>query len=220
MPTLTFKDCDFEKVSWLLNGKSVWNHLDKANQYAVTGAKAGESKMATAAEHIGSTTETWEQSKPKSKKQFLEAHEKRHPGEIDRAKKRISERLKLMAEQLIELSGLNVEESKEDSMPHVLVGQFVDDLVSKGYTGKRIEQEILAKEAGEKGFTPASAKMEKQNIDGIIEGRTYSVKPDSYNEKQIHELGTDVVITYDASFDKKKCIVTVNYTIHTFTEDH
>ena len=52
MPTLTFTDCDFgEKISWKLDGQSVWSHLNQANQYAVSDAKIGESKMATAAEH-------------------------------------------------------------------------------------------------------------------------------------------------------------------------
>ena len=218
MPTLTFVDCDFGKISWNLDGKSVWSHLNQANQYAVSDAKIGESKMATAAEHIGSTTETWESVKPKSKKEFIEAHEKRNPGKIDQAKKRIAARLKLMTKQLQTLSGMDIEESTADHQPHDLVGQFVDDLVSKGYTGKRIEQEILAKEAGAEGYIPASAEMEKQNIDGIINGETYSVKPEKYSEKQIHELGTDVVITYNLSFDKKTCLVTVNYQIHRFTK--
>lgn len=215
MPTLKFKDCDFEKTKpWQLHGVKVWSLLNLANKYAAPNGGA------TTAEHIGSTTETWNESQAKSKKEFLEAHNKRNPGLIQKAKERIKERLRLMARQTAEMGGLSTTEPGEESNVHELIDRFVDDLVTKGYTGKRIEQEILAKEAGVNGFTPASAEMEKKNVDGIIKEKTYSIKPDTYTEKQIHELGTDIVITYEKpKFDKKTCVVTVNYTIHNFTQN-
>ena len=223
MPTLTFKDCDFEKPKpYRVLGGSIASLLNSANQYAASGHNAasgerGKSGSATASEHIGSITETWNETKPKSKKEFLEAHEKRNPGLIRIAKDRLKARLRLMVRQLAEISDLSVFESDGETKIHEIIDRYVDDLVSKSYTGKRIEEEILKNEADSKGFTPASAESEKKNIDGIIEGKTYSIKPESYTEKQIHELGVDVVITYDSSFDKKTCTVTVNYTIHRFT---
>ena len=224
MKTLTFKDCDFEKSKpFIVLGGSIASLLNTANQYAASGHNAasgerGKSSSATAMEHIGSITETWNEAKPKSKKEFLEAHEKRNPGLIGIAKRRLKARLQLMVRQLAEVSGMSVNESEEETAIHEIVDRYVDDLVCKSYTGKRIEDEILKNEAGTAGFTPASAKSEKENVDGVIQGRTYSIKPDSYTEKQIHELGVDVVITYDVSFDKKTCTVTVNYEIHEFAK--
>ena len=221
MPTVTFKDCDFDRAEYSLRPRyriregSIASLLNYANRYAV--ARGG----ATAARNIGSTTETWNEVRPKSRREFLKAHEKRNPGKIEQAKNRVNQRLQYIARQMAEISGLSISEPEDQNEFHDLIHAYIDDLVSRTYYGKRIEEEILKKEAGSKGFTPPDAESEKKNIDGTIEGKTYSIKPNSFRHAPefLHRLGTDIVIIYDGrkvSFDRSTCIVTVDYEIHTF----
>jgi len=222
MPTLTFKDCDFDgfrenrRQKYRVRDGSIASLLNTANRYA---APLGG---ATAPKHIGSTTETWNEVRPKSRREFLKAHEKRNPGKIEEAKNRVNQRVRHMTRQLAEVCGLSTSEPEGQNELHHLIHEWVDDLVSRTYYAKRIEEEILKKEAGSKGFTPPDTESEKKNIDGTIEGKTYSVKPKSFSNATefLHSLGTDVVIVYDGRrgrFDKATCIVTVDYDIHTFS---
>jgi hypothetical protein len=98
-----------------------------------------------------------------------------------------------------------------DIIDEKLVKQWVEDLVlTKTYTGLRFQESILKRIASIKRTSYRLAKPEEESrgIDGIIGNIPISIKPITYNTKDMLPEKIQAKIVY---YEKKKDGITISY---------
>jgi hypothetical protein len=108
--------------------------------------------------------------------------------------------------QLINLANQNA----QGTIPRV-VGQMVEGLVlTKTYTGLRFQKSILKRIASIKrtSYRLANPEEESKGIDGFIGNIPISIKPITYNTKDMLPESIQAKIIY---YEKKKDGITISY---------
>ena len=226
MPEISFVDCDFgiEKTHHIIDGYAANDFLNKANNQARWGG-------ALQANRIGSLSRYFHEERPNSLAEWVAVLRRRIPDRLKRAENDIARTLRRFQRRAAILTGTNPPSATARRPYHPNIRIFVDDLTGlQTYQGKKCEVEILrdiANNEGEEDYQSPSEQDESDNIDGRIREDTYSVKPETFRQKELRdnpdyslrELGTGYVVEYSFDFNPETCEVTVNYTIRDFTEE-
>jgi hypothetical protein len=152
--------------------------------------------------YVGRTSGTANSLRLTSFEQFEQNHLASNPNWRVASRERTIQQLRTMQERINIIL----------ASPESYIDPYVHDLVfPSSYRGHRIEQEILRAE-GNGNYTPPSAEDESRNIDGYIDGVSYSVKPDSWFNDDRNgptQLGDDLtrVISYSYSIVDQDIIV-------------
>jgi hypothetical protein len=226
MPEISFVDCDFgiSRNTHEIDGYIAYEFLRLAN---VRTGRGG----ATRPGRIGSLSRFFHEERPNSLEEWLAVLRRRIPDQLERAENDIARSLRRFERRAAILTGTNPPSATVRRPHHPNIRIFVDELTGlQTYQGKKCEVEILrdiANNEGEEDYQAPSEEDESNDIDGRIRERTYSVKPETFLQEKLQhnphynlrELGTGYVVEYSIDFNSDTCVVTVNYTIHDFTEE-
>lgn len=134
----------------------------------------------------------------KSYEEWVEWYKTKYPKAISEATRKIYEMINNFKQMI-------------DMIDEKLVQQWVEDLVlTKTYTGLRFQESILKRIAGIKrtSYRLANPEEESKGIDGFVGNIPISIKPITYNTKDMLPESIQAKIIY---YEKKKDGITISY---------
>ncbi len=149
---------------------------------------ANQNAQGTRPKVVGQLSDLLPQFLQESSDTSIEAWEKwysqKFPGAIDEATGKISIQLENLKEAI-------------DKIDDSIIKEWVKDLViTKTYTGLNIQELILKKIAneGKRNYRLATTVEESKGIDGYVADKAYSIKPTSYESKNMLNESIEVTM--------------------------